>query len=175
MKTCRNCGSEAGLKPDNVGRLVCIDCEAIIHEVDDDSTIKIRLAPPPPGTGRTMAPMTHDLKIQSKYFDAIASGEKRFEVRKNDRLYQVGDTLRLHEILKHGEKREPRTFNVEVTYILYGGLFGIDPDYCIMSIRASHLMEDFQFEAEIPAIVERATDLEEKSERLKDEAEKEIK
>lgn len=34
---------------------------------------------------------THRLKIFVKYADAIMSGAKTFEIRKNDRGYKVGD------------------------------------------------------------------------------------
>lgn len=37
----------------------------------------------------------HVLKQESKYFDQQESKEKEFEVRKNDRDYQVGDILEL--------------------------------------------------------------------------------
>ncbi len=36
---------------------------------------------------------THTLKIQMKYADAVLSGEKSFEVRKNDRGFKVGDEI----------------------------------------------------------------------------------
>ncbi|MTD42482.1 DUF3850 domain-containing protein [Erwinia sp. CPCC 100877] len=39
----------------------------------------------------------HELKILPQYFDAVVSGRKRFEIRKNDRDYQVGDLLILNE------------------------------------------------------------------------------
>ena len=39
----------------------------------------------------------HELKIWPQYFDAIASGIKTFEVRKDDRGFAVGDTLVLKE------------------------------------------------------------------------------
>ena len=35
--------------------------------------------------------MIHQLKIESKYFEDIASGKKTFEVRNNDRNFIVGD------------------------------------------------------------------------------------
>lgn len=41
--------------------------------------------------------MTHDLKILPRYFDAVEDGSKPFEVRRNDRDYQVGDILLLRE------------------------------------------------------------------------------
>lgn len=36
---------------------------------------------------------THRLKIFVKYADAIMSGAKTFEIRKNDRDYEVGDSI----------------------------------------------------------------------------------
>lgn len=43
--------------------------------------------------------MKHEVKLLDKYFDDVASGVKTFEIRKNDRNYEVGDTLVLREIL----------------------------------------------------------------------------
>ncbi len=40
---------------------------------------------------------THDLKVQPQYFEAIKDKRKPFEIRRNDRDYQVGDILLLHE------------------------------------------------------------------------------
>ncbi|WP_422698913.1 DUF3850 domain-containing protein [Enterococcus durans] len=41
--------------------------------------------------------MTHELKILPEYFEAVVSGRKQFEIRKNDRDYKVGDQLILRE------------------------------------------------------------------------------
>lgn len=41
--------------------------------------------------------MTHDLKIKPEYFEQVQLGFKTFEVRKNDRNFQVGDKLLLKE------------------------------------------------------------------------------
>lgn len=38
---------------------------------------------------------THELKLDIKYFDDVKSGKKNFEIRKNDRGYEVGDILEL--------------------------------------------------------------------------------
>lgn len=39
----------------------------------------------------------HELKTVQPYFDAVASGEKNFDVRPNDRSFQRGDTVELYE------------------------------------------------------------------------------
>lgn len=39
----------------------------------------------------------HEVKLHAKYFDLVLEGKKRAEFRKNDRNYERGDTLILHE------------------------------------------------------------------------------
>ena len=73
----------------------------------------------------------HYIKILPEYYNAIDSGEKSFEVRYNDRNYQVHDILHLQEWLDGNYTG--REMAVEVTYLLDA------PDYCkegyvIMSI-----------------------------------------
>lgn len=41
--------------------------------------------------------MKHELKIWPQYYCRVADGTKTFEVRKNDRGYQPGDTVELIE------------------------------------------------------------------------------
>ena len=41
--------------------------------------------------------MTHEVKILPEYFEAVRTGEKFFELRKDDRGYQVGDIIVLQE------------------------------------------------------------------------------
>lgn len=41
--------------------------------------------------------MIHNLKILPTYFTDVAAGKKTFEIRKNDRNFQIGDSLVLHE------------------------------------------------------------------------------
>ena len=40
----------------------------------------------------------HALKVARPYFDALLDGSKTFEVRKNDRAFQMGDELILWEV-----------------------------------------------------------------------------
>ena len=41
--------------------------------------------------------MNHSLKILPEYFEQVISGNKTFEIRRNDRDFCVGDTLFLCE------------------------------------------------------------------------------
>lgn len=59
----------------------------------------------------------HVLKIRREYFEAVISLKKKFEIRKNDRDYKVGDTLVLNEIDEEG-KPTGKTAIAKVTYIL---------------------------------------------------------
>lgn len=57
----------------------------------------------------------HELKILPEYFEAVTSGRKQFEIRRNDRDYKVGDLLYLREW--NGENFTGDSYKVEVTYI----------------------------------------------------------
>lgn len=59
--------------------------------------------------------MTHELKILPEYFEAVTSGRKRFEIRKNNRDFKVGDLLYLREW--NGENFTGESYKAEVTYI----------------------------------------------------------
>jgi hypothetical protein len=41
----------------------------------------------------------HNLKIESKYFCAVLDGSKKFEIRFDDRDYNEGDFIVLHEFI----------------------------------------------------------------------------
>ena len=72
----------------------------------------------------------HELKCLTDYFEAVVSGEKPFEVRKDDRSYEVGDYLALNEVLAEGQRLSEeliytgRCCLVRVTYKLSV------PEYC---------------------------------------------
>ena len=77
--------------------------------------------------------MIHKIKIEQKFFYDIASGLKSFDVRKNDRNYAVGDTLEMFEI-DENMTNTGRGVIVRVNYILPGGKYGIEENYCVMGI-----------------------------------------
>ena len=79
-----------------------------------------------------MSRQHHDLKTETEYYQAVEQGKKKFELRKNDRDFQVGDIIYLQETVKGlrtGRKLPP----MEIRYILYGGVYGLDKNYCIIN------------------------------------------
>ncbi len=77
----------------------------------------------------------HDLKTWLIPFAALWAGLKFYEIRNNDRAYEVGDLLRLREYNHESEVYTGRYILAQVTYMTVGGTFGLSPDLCVMSIR----------------------------------------
>jgi hypothetical protein len=74
----------------------------------------------------------HVLKTVERYWDGLAAGEKTFEVRRNDRGFQIGDILVL---LRGTDAAESGRFvRKRVAYILEGGQFGIEPGYVVLGL-----------------------------------------
>lgn len=78
--------------------------------------------------------MLHDLKTWKQFYKAVESGEKLFEIRKNDRNFQLHDILLLREYDQIREAFTGRSIKVRVTYILKGTPF-LPPGYVCMSIK----------------------------------------
>lgn len=80
--------------------------------------------------------MEHILKVRTRFFPDIASGNKTFEVRKNDRDYKVGDRLTLFEVNDDGSETG-QALSVRATYVQHGPAFGLQEGYLIMGIKLS--------------------------------------
>lgn len=61
--------------------------------------------------------MIHELKILPEFFEAVTSGRKQFEIRKNDRDFKVGDQLILKEYDIWESKFTGNSYKAEITYI----------------------------------------------------------
>jgi hypothetical protein len=77
----------------------------------------------------------HVIKTWDECMMDIATHKKTFEVRKNDRGYDVGDILLMQGFDKEKKKYTSKSLEAEVTYILHGGQFGIQEGYCVMGIK----------------------------------------
>jgi ParB family chromosome partitioning protein len=78
----------------------------------------------------------HELKTWSEYYRAIARGDKKHELRKNDRGFKLGDHLHLREWLAIGKgDYTGHSIVVEVTYVSEPSTMnGLQEGYCCMSI-----------------------------------------
>lgn len=84
----------------------------------------------------------HNIKVWSEYWESLSSGEKTFEVRRDDRGYQKGDILVLEKYNRE-ECRHERLYSTnakitmrrKITFILTGGQFGIEPGFVVMGLK----------------------------------------
>jgi hypothetical protein len=79
------------------------------------------------------APIVHELKTWPIYFTALKSGVKSFEIRTNDRDFQVGDKLVLREYEPSADRYTGRQVYRRVTYIAQG-VFGLPDGVCVMGL-----------------------------------------
>ena len=85
--------------------------------------------------------MLQELKVLEKYYNDILIGKKTFEVRKNDRDYQVGDELVLYPCNNVGIINiRLKPLRLKVSFVLQGGQYGIEKGYVVM---ATKLMRDY--------------------------------
>ena len=77
---------------------------------------------------------THKLKITPQYFYDICYRNKRFEVRKDDRNYQVGDKILFEEYDPETKTYTGRSFSPDrpIQYILKDCPFGVEKGYCVL-------------------------------------------
>ena len=70
-------------------------------------------------------------KILPEYYEAVISGKKRFELRKDEDHIEVGDTLVLNEWT--GERYTGRQYSTYVKYVLRNvPEYGLMDGYCII-------------------------------------------
>lgn len=76
----------------------------------------------------------HELKISPEYFEDVRWNNKRFELRKDDRDFEVGDMIRLFEY-KDGKYTGRKTGVYEIRYILRNcPEYGLAEGYCILGL-----------------------------------------
>lgn len=92
----------------------------------------------------------HELKILHKYLVDVDLGRKTFELRKNDRDYQVGDLIRFIDIREDDSTANKNQIepNIDentlyrITYVLKDvEKYGLDKDYCILAIKKLNIKE----------------------------------
>lgn len=78
--------------------------------------------------------MMHELKIERQFADAVMDGRKTFEVRRNDRGFNAGDTVRF-TVFEDGVPIKHKLNGAEfrIGYVLSG--WGIEEGYVAFSIK----------------------------------------
>lgn len=84
----------------------------------------------------------HKLKTDTEVFSMSFSGIKPWEIRKNDRGFEVGDLIILQETKYSGEEMRNgkpleytgRELSRIISYILRPGAYGLHPDWVIMTV-----------------------------------------
>lgn len=80
----------------------------------------------------------HYLKIKEEYYRDVVIGLKTFELRKNDRDFQVGDVLMLIKLDDKGNETDQVT-RTKVTYILKDcPQYGLKEGYAILGINTEN-------------------------------------
>lgn len=77
---------------------------------------------------------THELKCASIYISDIAKRKKNFELRFDDRVFEVGDKLWLRDYDKETGLYSGRDIFRKITFILRD-FPGLEKGYCILSIE----------------------------------------
>ena len=68
----------------------------------------------------------HTLKTWPEFFRALWSGDKRFELRYDDRNFAMGDVLVLEEYNPHSRERSGRWIRAYVSYMVRAPGFDCD-------------------------------------------------
>ncbi len=84
-------------------------------------------------------PMVHVLKCDREHFIQVYRDNKKAEVRRADRDYQLNDILYLIEVFRGPADNEliytGRTLWRRITHILRGGQYGIGEDTLVISME----------------------------------------
>ena len=80
---------------------------------------------------------THELPIWPDSFASVANGSKPFDVRQNDRNFQVGDALLLRELNPETHEYTGQTLVRWVSHVLPGNTFGVEAGWCVLGLSTS--------------------------------------
>lgn len=92
---------------------------------------------------------THEIKLRREFVEPILKRKKTFEIRKNDRGYQVGDKIRFTVVTENGNPAikdddvaylESREFTI--TYVIGG--WGIKDGYVVFGIEPVPIWKEAQ-------------------------------
>jgi hypothetical protein len=76
--------------------------------------------------------MVHYLKTIQPFFSEVKSGTKTFELRRNDRDFQVGDEVYLQEYDLDNNSFSGQEVRAKITYVLKDWT-GLEGDFCVFA------------------------------------------
>lgn len=91
-------------------------------------------------------PQHHELKTHYPIYDAVRNGDKNYEVRKDDRAFQCGDTV---ELIATDPRLPPQgcfpapvappfvnrpNLFFRIGFVLRGGQYGVEPGFVAFSL-----------------------------------------
>lgn len=79
--------------------------------------------------------MVHHLKIWPNHFQDVVNDLKTFELRKNDRDFQIRDTLHLLEYEPDKNHYTGHSTYVTIHYMTPPNILGLYDDYVILGIK----------------------------------------
>lgn len=84
-------------------------------------------------------PTTHHLKTLQPHFSDVWFGRKTFEIRVNDRNFQVGDILLLKEWDNLLGIYSGKGIEAKISHVFKGPAFGLEAGYAILSFNPNEL------------------------------------
>jgi len=78
--------------------------------------------------------MLHILKTWPEHFELVRTNKKFFEIRKNDRGFEIGDYLALKEWSPIDRKFSGRVLHFRITCIYQGAQIGIKDGFVILGL-----------------------------------------
>jgi len=88
-----------------------------------------------------MSMKVHELKSLSYNFEKVISGEMSFQLRRDDRKYQVGDILVLKEILKQVHDEDIYSGRIQVCKVnnILTHADGLQRGFVLLNVQLIHL------------------------------------
>lgn len=78
--------------------------------------------------------MIHELKVWPEHFELLRTGLKKFEIRRNDRPFEVGHILALQEWSPVNLRYSGRRLHYKITCIYQGEQYGIMAGFAVLGI-----------------------------------------
>jgi len=76
----------------------------------------------------------HSLKTWPEHFELVRTNKKLFEIRKNDRAFEIGDYLALKEWSPIDRKFSGRVLYFRITCIYQGERFGLKDGFVVLGL-----------------------------------------